>query len=705
MRQFILTLIFLMSMFGLPAGAGERFFGEAPLPNKETVRPAEQQDAREAYKFALRIYSGVGFHEDKSVALKWFKLAAELGHADAQEQLGYMFKTGEGIEADHDEANKWYRKAFEQYKKAAELEDAEAYYRLGDMYDNGNGVPRDDAEKIHWFKLAAAQGHAEARRRLNRIDSSGHGVGDDETGEDEWFGQALEQYRKAAAQGDAKAQYRLGHMYYWGYRVPVDKAEADKWFKMAARHGDARAQYDLARKYHTGAGVRRNRMEALKWYRLAAGKGHAAAQEQLSNMFRSGDGIPADSEEAAKWYALAVEQLKKDAEQGNPDAQFRLGEKYRIEYYDGVTEAAKWYLMAAENGHGKAQEQLGHMFLSGQGVPRNNAEADKWFGLALEQYKTAAARGDVETQYRLGRAYYHDYLILGIPQDLVEGAKWFRMAAEQGHALAQSHLSDLYRSGAGVTMNIAEAEMWKNRAAVTAEQMAVEHKYADAPEKLEDIISYEKSTSADETEGEKWSKRAMEQYRKAVKLKDTLSLSRLAKAYYYEDTVVPDGTWYNTMMEGIGDEGRRSRVKRLRITLEQHITAAEQGDARARLFIGYVYLTSRFKSAVIAGAGVWSLEAYDWSTMVRHSIYEAARKGDTAACYQMANIYHNGFGVDAKSEISTGWLKKAGEQNLEAGKQELEEETREPDDGDISRSAMIRPGALIGIGLLIVLMV
>jgi TPR repeat protein len=100
--------------------------------------------------------------------------------------------------------------------------------------------------------------------------------------------------------------------------------------------------------------------------------------------------------------------------------------------------------------------------------------------------------------------------------------------------------------------------------------------------------------------------------------------------------------------------------------------------------------------------------------MVSRSIDEAARKGDTAACYLQANIHYNGFGVRADSEASDSWLKKAKGQEPEVKKREprlykkreLEAETRElRDDGDISRSAMIRPGALIGIGLLIVLMV
>jgi uncharacterized protein len=54
---------------------------------------------------------------------------------------------------DYAEAVKWYR-------LAAEQGNANAQYNLGVMYDNGDGVVQDYAEAVKWYRLAAEQGNA-----------------------------------------------------------------------------------------------------------------------------------------------------------------------------------------------------------------------------------------------------------------------------------------------------------------------------------------------------------------------------------------------------------------------------------------------------------------------------------------------------------------------------------------------------------------
>jgi len=38
------------------------------------------------------------------------------------------------------------------YRLAAEQGDADAQYNLGIMYRNGNGVPENDAEAVSWYR-------------------------------------------------------------------------------------------------------------------------------------------------------------------------------------------------------------------------------------------------------------------------------------------------------------------------------------------------------------------------------------------------------------------------------------------------------------------------------------------------------------------------------------------------------------------------
>ena len=71
--------------------------------------------------------------------------------------------------------------------------------------------------------------------------------------------------------------------------------------------------------YHEGEGVSKNYEAASKWYHLAAEQGDADAQYKLGLMYSNGEGILQDNKEATKWFQLAVEQ-------GNTLAQEKLDE-------------------------------------------------------------------------------------------------------------------------------------------------------------------------------------------------------------------------------------------------------------------------------------------------------------------------------------------------------------------------------------------
>jgi TPR repeat protein len=46
--------------------------------------------------------------------VKWYRKAAEQGHANAQCNLGFMYKEGRGVPQDDAESVNWYHKAAEQ---------------------------------------------------------------------------------------------------------------------------------------------------------------------------------------------------------------------------------------------------------------------------------------------------------------------------------------------------------------------------------------------------------------------------------------------------------------------------------------------------------------------------------------------------------------------------------------------------------------
>ena len=123
-------------------------------------------------------------------------------------------------------------------------------------------------------------------------------------------------------------------------------------------------------------------------------------------------------------YETALAEWRPLAEAENADGQFGMGLLYGNGY--GVElddfQALKWYVLAAGQGHAKAQCNIAVMHANGWGVPQSDEEALKWYSLAAEQGVTPA-------QINVGRMYAGGF---GAAQDKVQGHKWFSIAAELG---------------------------------------------------------------------------------------------------------------------------------------------------------------------------------------------------------------------------------------------------------------------------------
>jgi len=117
--------------------------------------------------------------------------------------------------------------------------------------------------------------------------------------------------------------------------------------------------------------------------------------------------------------------------------------------------AVKILRTLAEQGNLQAQLKLGHMYSEGQSLPQDYIEAANWF-------KKAAEQSDAEGQYYIGIAYQ---LGKGIPQDNAEALTWILKSAQQGYAIAQFVLGHMYSDGEGVPQDFVLAHMWFNLAA------------------------------------------------------------------------------------------------------------------------------------------------------------------------------------------------------------------------------------------------
>ena len=78
------------------------------------------------------------------------------------------------------------------------------------------------------------------------------------------------------------------------------------------------------------------------------------------------EGVPKNDKQAVKWYT-------KEAEKGDNDAQYNLGNMYENGYGtpQDYKQAVKWYTIAAKQGHKWSQYNLGISYHNGQGVPQD----------------------------------------------------------------------------------------------------------------------------------------------------------------------------------------------------------------------------------------------------------------------------------------------------------------------------------------------
>ena len=161
-------------------------------------------------------------------------------------------------------------------------DDADALYRLGALYRHGNGVKRDYDEALKWFRLAAALGSDQAQYSLADMYLRGFGVRQDLPTSAKW-------YTRAAEQGHIQAQLVLGLLYKLGGGVRKNYARAAIWYQRAAAQGHGEAQHELGLMYSSGRGVQQDYLVAYKWQLLArshtrSGPVRTAAQDALDQL-------------------------------------------------------------------------------------------------------------------------------------------------------------------------------------------------------------------------------------------------------------------------------------------------------------------------------------------------------------------------------------------------------------------------------------
>ena len=151
------------------------------------------------------------------------------------------------------------------------------------------------------------------------------------------------------------------------------------------------------------------------------------------------------------YYKMPLDELKKRAKAGEPEAQWILGGRY--DWGWGVRrsgrKAMKYYRMAAEQGFADAQNSVG----SSLQAEKKYAEALRWYQLAADQDHALALNN---------LAYLYDEG-LGVPQDKHKGLEYYFRSAELGEVDAMWNIANVYGAGQLGEIDLATACIWTRR--------------------------------------------------------------------------------------------------------------------------------------------------------------------------------------------------------------------------------------------------
>lgn len=413
----------------------------------------------------------------KDLMIYYDFLANKTGDSDSQTKLAECYEQGIGIEID-------YQKANELWLKLIEKGNVQANRELGINLIIGNGDENLDLG-LRYLEHAVNEGDDKAMLLLGRV------YNDDELGiaSEE---KALYYMKMSADKGNAEAQWRIAELYKKNEQYDL----AFVWATKSAIQQNVQGRFDYGYFLFEGIGCEQDINLGLSIITTVANEGYDHAQWNLGEIYRTGHNVEENIAEAAKWYEMA-------AEQGHVDGMFQ----YAFIYFDGVggvieneKKALEYFRRAAESGDERAEYCIGCFYEDGRGgVEQDYQKAYEWYMKAAEQ-EHAGAQFKIGWFYENGQEVEQDYAKAyewyikaaeqgdadaqlkigylydsgqGVEQDDKEAYEWYMKAAEQGNAVAQCTIGNMYENGQGVEQDLYEALNWYIKASENGLEMAI----------------------------------------------------------------------------------------------------------------------------------------------------------------------------------------------------------------------------------------
>lgn len=418
--------------------------GEAPNPVKALAlyEAAAEQNFPGGINNAGRIYRyGDPELQDIKKAQEFFERGVAANAPYSMIELAIMHED-DTLERD-------YQKAFDLYHQAATLDYPYAIQAVGNYLENGFHNQNPDLEAaFEWFKKGAELEDANCQYETGRCYRYGVGVAENPD-------EAIAYYTKSAEAGNPKAMVELGLCHEYEYGVAFDAHKAMDYMQQAADLGYYFGEYKLGFYYMHGL-VEQDTQKGLEWLEKAAIAGYPYAMLEIGDYYvYDYDGID-QSEKAFDYYQRAYELDVIHQGMG-------LCYEYGIGVEANMSEAFKYYQMAADRDYVIAMYHTGRCYLEGEGVKANDAEAFRWF-------YDAAQRNNLASQYYAGSLLLKGK---GVAMNKEEGLDLLQKAAAEEYAPAQFDLGNCYLMGDGVEEDEDTAMYWFEQAAENGHEKAM----------------------------------------------------------------------------------------------------------------------------------------------------------------------------------------------------------------------------------------
>lgn len=307
-----------------------------------------------------------------ATAVTLLRAMAGDGSGAASLALGELAARGLFVQADFDEAVRWWTKSAS----------VEAYLRMAELYEGTYGYPeRRDREKAReslelaasasthlnadyllgqyelrlgapeaaraHFSQAAEEGNIQAMIVLGALMTEGRGGEVDIKG-------ALGLFQQAADSGSLEGAFLTANLLLSINEENDSTIKAAYFYLLRAAREITDAQNELAMLYLGGKLGGSDFAAAVLWLQRAASAGNATAQNNLAALYESGTGVKQDLQKSFDLYSAATAQ-------GNADAAHALGRFYASGLIGGKADLKRaWSLLklAVELGDAKAQAPL-----------------------------------------------------------------------------------------------------------------------------------------------------------------------------------------------------------------------------------------------------------------------------------------------------------------------------------------------------------